>query len=558
MIRKACVLLATAGWLACGGGAKPTARAPAAAETARGAAAPQPALPRPAPLIAPIAADAPPDLLGVAVVPNARQALADVVRAGRGIRGEPPPLDDSALGVGFGAMFGAGPVEGVDYDQPIWLLFVDPRTTDAPIVALVGVADAAALRRWADGAGVTADARGRVAVVGAPGAVAATGDYAVRVLAARKPPAHVTVTVSVDRLRARYPAEIDGFILAMKRATLRAPSQNESVSGNVGVDVIEACVRQADAASLSFEVGAGDLTVAFEIRGAPGSTMAKIASAQRPSDFAILDVFDVTGAAAFVAGDVQMGPLADAYAEIFSRLLPALGADPEADSLWKQLASQSAGPTALRLDLSPMRMLTAYAVRDGAQALRLHRAFAAAAGWGAGGVRTEPIATPAFTYRDVPVDAYKLSLSQDEAATAAIAPQIARWYASATMTVAAVDGYLVGITAPDAAARMRAEIDRLAAGTRGHGSKLAAVQAARERRESVVVWVDIGAIAGALRAGERSAPIEMAFGVGFTESSWLVRFTMPFDSIAAMSSLDDGAAAGPPPPPPTDVTPPRD
>lgn len=209
-----------------------------------------------------------------------------------------PPVE--TLAPMLGKLIGAGPIAGVDWSRPLHAALVDPQGHPKPLVLVVPVKDAAALVASVKPAQLEAHVAGGWAVIG-DAAILQRAEKTI-LAATRSSPAHgLRATAFVRAIDAAYGAQIAAIV-----QTLSTQTSQEMASAAKSAGLLVDVLKQAE--RLTVEVEAADATPVFTVvlNAQPGSPMAALFAAQKPSDFGLLAKLPATDAPVLAAGTVDL------------------------------------------------------------------------------------------------------------------------------------------------------------------------------------------------------------------------------------------------------------
>ena len=282
--------------LGCGGKAAPPAAAPAArAEVPVEPAAPPLVVEDDAlPEIPTTPQAAPAELLAAASIgePVAwigdLATYADAVRPGIGMMVTPSTI------LGQLAGFGAD-LSGIDLARPVRVLVLDPTLYHLPLVAVVGVANEAALRAAADQNHLTVIVHGGWAAIGDRGALRTAAPYALTTAVATAAPRPLTATIAMATVVTRFRPMLDAWIDAMLANAGPKVDPNTRDMMHQYLDVL----GQLERIEISVTADRDRATFTTTLAPRTDGSVARFVAQQRPAVFTLVERL---GAAAVIFG----------------------------------------------------------------------------------------------------------------------------------------------------------------------------------------------------------------------------------------------------------------
>jgi hypothetical protein len=396
-------------------------------------------------------------------------------------------------------------LDGLDAAAPLHALWLDDGKLSG--LAIVGkVHDEDALASGAKPAEVVI--KDGWAVVGSKDIVEIAAPYALTTLVAQ-PPVTPTATVYVDTALARYKDKV----VAWRNATIVRVRRLGAVELTArAIDAFLAMMRESDELRISVDAERGLGTLDVSLVPHAGSTVAAFVAAQQPSEMPLLGKLPASSGSVLIAGRFASGPF---RGKLLQTMLPALGPDLVANL--GTIAGGLTGEVAVAGDVAPDGIVVT-------QLLGIDAAAADAAG------KTLELLAPrqpnAKLLPEIAHDGVTIRLlEQTRAVATPLVPAGTQQTALATF-----DQLLVLAFAPDAGAPAARAIDA----ARGNAPRftpspeLASVlAAARARHDSIVAWIDVGA----LRRGPSTA---MAIALGFADHAAHLRIQMPAATLKAL------------------------
>lgn len=458
----------------------------------------------------------------------------DGLRAfGVAVNGKNLPDVDTKLTTAVAKVAGARTLDGIDRARPFYVVYVDDGVQQG-IVIVARVVDPRALSAGAGSARVVV--REDWAAIGPDALVAIAAPYALSTLVAQPVPHGVVATVFAPSVLARYRDEI-----ARGRSTLAALDANPS-----GMAFGEIATLYFDGA-LSIAQDVDELRVAFDISGEralvdlsfvprKGSRLATFVGTQQPSDFALLS--SLPEASAFmVGGRLAAGPYRAALVELFDVMYGHIADDLVAarDVVMKAASGEMA--MAFTVGGGRFSSTQLYGLSDPAGA---KTALAKLVGMFVGGRRV-PIFGIEMTYSVAPdpvdADMHGVDMVYDFTnATPEVKARIEQRMpgGKSRMDVGTFGKLFVmtsGSSSKDAARNVIADLRA----KRTHAPPPAIapmLQHARDRKDSIVMTIDLFAFPTFKHAAGASAPFALA--LGFEGKAMHVRCEVPVSTVHAM------------------------
>jgi hypothetical protein len=513
------VMAMVAAWIAVSGcGGPPPAAGPdrpTSAETAKAtAAAPAPTRPT---------TSAMPELvLGVLELPIIDRELAmwagflDAVAPGLGANLDLARLRSLAATSGFD-------LDALRLDRPGWVVILDPRRFDDPLLLVIEVADRAEVERAVAVEGDVALAtRGSLAAIGSTEALAAAAGYALESLPAGPAPAAVGFEVNV------------GWLQAVTEELLESIDVTAGLSTNdrAAMQMLRV-VHQLRRLRVGLAVDAGTATATLTVEPNPGSAMARWIGEQRPAAFRLAT--ELPRSTLVAAGSIMFDQIWDDLIAWVRTLTPAT--DPAIEDIYRRWTQVFRGEQglALRIVRGPVVLL----------AWEHGEASAAAPLWRSWVDHTLTMDSPGAPlthqqdrHRDVAIEVAARANRGPATAVMAGAP-LESWAQVATAVTA--ERLLVAI-ADDPVPELRMHLDRRAAApakppalpppfadaaARGE-SYLVTVDLATLFR-STMAWLTLGSAPPATPAGSPAS-----IGLGFRDGAAHVRIAMPASQVRAL------------------------
>jgi hypothetical protein len=421
-----------------------------------------------------------------------------------------------------------GSLNGADLDKPVRAVVLDPKKHPSPVVLLVSVSNADELATAVGKERLVV--RGDLGLVGAPEAAKAAHDYAFGTLARREAPAAPHATVYVQPLLASFRAEIEAgkSQLGAMMAMMGNSSDTLTKLLTIYIDSLVAVAEQTDRVEARFASQDALSGVELIVHARPDTTLAGFSQAQAPSDFALVEMLPAgaePGAPIMImAGGLSLGPARQAFQDIGQALIATMWGSattaemgdwfgPFMDQFTGRFAASVTG-----MGITP-QMVQLIEAKDGAQAAsqtrKLMETFAAkGAPLEIMGMKQTISFTPeAFAHDGVTVMMQQTRTEMpapagDQAAQAA--PPAESFESKSYF--AGVDQFLGMAMGEEQNMRqlidaVRGKAPRLEAG----GALGQAMAAARARKDSGVMFMNLGAMLGEGAAGMPQAVV-LTFG----------------------------------------------
>jgi hypothetical protein len=423
-------------------------------------------------------------------------------------------------------------LDGADLDKPVRVVVLDPKKHPQPVVLLVTVKDAKAL-----GQAVTKEklvVRNDLGLIGAPEAIKAAHDYAFGTLARREAPGGPYAVAYMAPILTSFRAEIDaGKMQLGALMTMMSGGTGGEMLGKMlalYIDGVVAMAEQTDRIEGRFAGQDALSGVELTMHARPDTTFAGFCKAQVADDFGLVTMLPAHEAPVMVmSGRMALGPARKPFIAFGEAVVAAMWSnaineetrgmiDPWLDLFTGRFA---AGVTSIGVTPEMVQLVES---TDGAKAADYSRRFmtsltASGATMEVMGLKQTFTFTPeAFAHDGVSVMAQKVETAMpapadpaaDPAAPAVAAPVMSTSY------FAGIDDFLGLATGSEQA--MRQLIDAV----RNKGPRLApagalaqALAATKARKDSVVMFMNMGALVGAAETGGLQS---MVMSVGFDEA----------------------------------------
>lgn len=476
---------------------------------------------------------APDDLLVTASVGDPLAALAalvdyaDAVQPGIGAMLTPAGAIQLAASRGLD-------LRGVDLTRPVRGLLLDPRAHAVPVIAVVAVADEAALRAQAQAMGLEIVVHAGWAAIGDRAGLRAAAPYALTTAVATAAPTLPRVTIAMATVMTRYRADVEAFFDQMVAMQPAAMSSTIQPWLTWYADIF----AQLDRIELDVTADRARAGLALRLVPRAGGSIAAFARQQRPGEFKLLE--RMPAAAVAMGGRLDTSAVFARMLELSRPNLVAMGGAQVADvattafARWPALAN---GENAATFTAIPGKLAVAalWDIADGAAAQTLWLDYLTTLGRSQQGMMQMQIDTNAGRYRGVRL-ARARSTSTDPTMQAGLA-----LYGGHLDFAYAVPGPLFAMTmGGDALAQLRTLTDVALPRKRATPAApaLAATLAqARAARDSYVIAVDAPAVRAAVTGGTtpRASAGEFALlGLGFDGDDVVLRAALPAAQLAAL------------------------
>lgn len=514
------VMAATAAWIAVSGcgGTRPAAgpdrpttvvTEPAAATVAPAPTRPTAAMPEP--------------VLGVLELPIIDRELArwagylDAVTPGLGANLDLARLRSLAASSGFD-------LDALRLDRPGWVVILDPRRFDDPLLLVIEVADRAEVERAvADDDDFALATRGSLAAIGSTEALVAAAGYALQSLPAGPAPTAVGFEVNV------------GWLQAVTEEMFEAVDVTAGLSpeDRAAMQMLR-IVHQLRRLRVGLEVDAGVATATMTFEPNPGSALARWVAEQRPSAFRLAT--ELPPSPLVAAGTIMFDQVWDELIAWVRTVTPTTDpSDEDTYRRWIQVFRGEQG-VAIRIDRGPVGLL-AWEHSDAAAAATLWRSWVDHS-------LTQDSPGAALTHhqhrhRDVAIEV-AARVNRGPATSAMAGAPMASWAQVGTAVTA--ERLLVAI-GDDPVPELRAHLDRRAAAPPAAPPALPPPFAdAAARGESYLVAVDLATMFRSTMAwvtlGSAPPPAPArspaSIGLGFRAGAAHLRVAMPAPQVRAL------------------------
>jgi hypothetical protein len=412
-------------------------------------------------------------------------------------------------------------LNGADLDKPVRAVVLDPKKHPRPVLLLVSVSKPDELATAVGKERLVV--RGDLALVGAPEAAKAAHDYAFGTLARREAPAAPHATVHVQPMLASFRPEIEAGksqLAAMMAMVTAGGGSSDTLTKllTLYIDSLVAVAEQTDRVEARFASQDALSGVELIVHARPDSTLAGFNQAQAPSDLALVEMLPAgaeQGAPIMImAGAMTLGPARQAFQDLGQAIITAMWGSattaqmgdwfgPFMDLFTGRFAASVTG-----MGITP-QMVQLIEVKDNAQAAShmrtLMKTFAAkGAPLEIMGMKQTISFTPeAFTHDGVTVMMQQTRTemampAEDQADQAA---QAAQSFESKSY-FAGVDGFLGMAIGEEPSMRLLIDAVRSKAPRQEVGGALGqAMAAARARKDSGMMFMNLGAMLGGAAAG---------------------------------------------------------
>ena len=431
----------------------------------------------------------------------------------------------AAIPIMLTSMAEVGSLNGADLAKPIRALVLDPKQHPRPVLLLVSVRDAEQL-----GQAVGAErllVRKDLALIGAPEAAKVAHDYAFGTLARRQAPDSPRATVYAQPLLASFRADIDVLKTQMGAMMAMAGAGSDAMTKmlTLYIDSLLAVAEQSERVEMRFASQDALSGVELTVHARPGTTLAGFNQAQAPGDLGLIEMLpaDVEQGAPILvmAGSVAMGPAREAHAHMGDSILATLSGPEAGEELrgwmgpFMDLFTGRFAAVVTGMSITP-QMIQLIETSDSAQAASLSRQlmekFAARrAPLEIAGVKQTIAFTPeAFAHDGVTVMMQQTTTELPESPDAEMPSSIdSKGY------FAGVDGFLGMAMGEEQDMRrlidaVRSKAPRLSV----DGALAGAVAATRTRKDSAMMFMNLGALLG----GAEGAPQAVIMALGFEDA----------------------------------------
>ncbi|MBL8627890.1 MAG: hypothetical protein JNK64_41780 [Myxococcales bacterium] len=475
---------------------------------------------------------APDDLLVTASVGAPLAALAALVDYADAVKPGIGAMLTPAAAIQLAASQGLD-LRGVDLTRPVRGLLLDPQAHPVPVIAVVAVADEAALRAQVATLGLELVVHDGWAAIGDRAGLRAAAPYALTTAVATAPPALPHVTIAMAAVMARYRAQLQAVFdaaLGQQPAALRG-------SAAASIQWYLDLFAQLDRIELALSADRARAGLAVRLVPRAGTPAAAFARLQRPGEFKLLEQMP--------AAPVAMGGRLDTTAVFASLIemgrpnLAAMYGAAVADAAgaafagWPALA---AGENAATLRPVPGKVALAalWDITDGAAAQALWLGYLTAIAKAQGGLMHTAVDTNAARYRGV-----RFARTRSTSSSAALQPGMAM-YGGQLEVGYAVPGPLFAMAmGPDVVGQLRQLTDVALPRKRrpAPAPALAATLAlARAQRDSYVIAVDVPAVRATFAgATPPPSPAELALlALGFDGDAVVLRAVLPAAQLAPL------------------------
>jgi hypothetical protein len=386
------------------------------------------------------------------------------------------------------------------------------------------------------------------AVLGAERIVTAVAPYALASLPALAVPSTPTVTIYMPQLLHRYHTELEATRTQIGQASantgqMKAMTQSIvdgafTMLGEIDQVVVTVEVTRSGTGSNAATPNADGVSIDLAMVPSAGSQLAKFVAAQKQSDFALLAKLPAMTATAMIAGHFEAGPyhhaMVDGMAAMYGQ-----GGNQDVGEAIGTIMKSSTGELAFAMQMGigqPMAMSQLFALTDDKAASRaidhLLKLFATGRVVDMMSVSMLMKSSPASDHNGIQVRGYDVSYDYTAApaATRKAMEKMAPSGVAVPARVATFDHVAVvtmGKSDPNVA------IDA----ARGTANRFAPsaftadfLTAARARKDSLMMSLDIGAITGKSLGGE------MIMSAGFIGKTAHCRLTMPVTMLRTLAA----------------------
>ncbi len=423
-------------------------------------------------------------------------------------------------------------LRGVDLTRPVRVIMLDPSRYPQPLVAVVGVADQAALGAAATQIDMRMQVHNGFAAIGTADALIAAGGYALTTLATAPIPTVPTMEVNVAAVMQRHGAAVAAKINDI--ASAADPAQREMIAKTM--QLYAGLLDQLAALTVTLELVGDHASVVMRMAPRSGTALATFIGKQGPATFALLD--QLPGGIVTMGGRLDLQQIWAAMGEMMAPMMASTyGAGaPTVMAFWKQWTELETGETAMSIDVTKQAF--------GASGLwEVAAPAAAAAMWSdyLAAIAKSPMPTVAFVPSSSKHRGVKLSMvavTPDKSMPDDQRAIYQRMGGTLRFGFAVVDKRVALGIGTDAAARVKALIDlsKGAVKKKARPSPLAPVVAEAKRRgESYLFTIDLEAMKSQFASMLGNGPGPMpsgvnepsAFAVGTADGALTWRITVP-------------------------------
>jgi hypothetical protein len=494
-------------------------------------------------------ADVPPEVPKIAAPPDVMVTVslghtsAFATRLGRYVDQVSPgagaQMNGRAIADIMAKMVGASSLDGLDLEQPVRLVVLNPKTHAQHPVLLGTFPDADKLRR---GVGtLKVERKEGLALVGGEAEVAAVRDWALGPLAAARAPDAPTAEIWLDRVLTVFRPDLEGAAKNMGAlgmgGTLQAVLEAE-------IKVLIAAGEQSERMTIAFDSTGDEASVDMALVPRAGTTLAGFIGAQKPFDPKFLDALPEAGTSAMVmAGHAVLGDLGEPMYKLIGPFLADVAGRPFDDSFhkaWTEWMARFTGDFAAVSGLEPSggtAMSEIIGVDDGPAAqkavLGLFGTPGAARKASIMGIGLTFTATPAAAqHGTASIDTFTMKFDT-QSMPELQRTMMDRMYPNGINMAMAGYGKTLAVTMGSQA------IDRVNQLIDGAGKAplspyvRSVVDAAQKRNDSCVLVMNLAAFMNPLAPAAARSGLAMSFG--FADKNAHVRMSMPAQHIAEVT-----------------------
>ncbi len=467
------------------------------------------------------------------------KAYLDGVSPGMG-RGVPAGL----LTNGLGELVDAPGLDGIDFDQPLAVMVVDPQKHRHPFVILATIKDEKALRASAPDLEIKVkDGR---ALIGEKEAVGVVTDYGWK-LAKEKAPEHATVTLYLGSVLDAYRAQIK-----LARAAMVDEMEDRPGTAAMGkmleseLDMALALAEETDQITLTLDPSADTAVGDLALVPRSGTPFAAFCDAQKPSDYPMVKQLAEGASHILIAGRLDFSSVRKPLLALLVPMMKSVAADGmDEKTLGKKLGAlmdefggeMAATGTFVKGAIVPqMEMSEIFAVKDGPKMMEMTKDV-----FGSGTRSIEMMGVKmkmAIDFSRPAEDGASFGELTAQVDLDALPPEQARLMREMNPDGVHSVGVGVGKTlsisfGPNAVEHARAQIAAITKGTKVYAPSKAVEQAladSRARHESMVAFFDFVSVIASQEGGDEAvAPSEsgVTIGFGFADGSAHMRVSVP-------------------------------
>ena len=230
-------------------------------------------------------------------------------------------LNDQMIDMGVANVTGVAPLDGLDHNAGMYLLYVDGGGTRGwAVVGKVGDA-----KRLPSGGSTAVVTQGGWAVLGTGAVIKKVQAYAFAALAPAATPTAPTITLYSAAALARYHSQIE-VMRKLMTAQLQAQGNGMSSMMEGYIDGMLSVAADSDRAVLTIDADKTNLAFDLSLVPVKGSKLARFIAAQKPSDYGMLAQLPASSPMIVLAGHFDAGPYHQGVLDVMSSMYGAGGA----------------------------------------------------------------------------------------------------------------------------------------------------------------------------------------------------------------------------------------